>query len=88
MTFGQQDLYPTILEKAAALCYSLVNNHPFVDGNKRVGHLAMEVFLELNGWSLVAEVDDAEEVILALAAGELTRQALVDWVRRRAVKKP
>ncbi len=42
MSFGGSDLYPSLVEKAAALCFSLVNNHPFVDGNKRVGHAAME----------------------------------------------
>ena len=49
MTFAGQDLYPTMVETAAALCFSLVMNHPFVDGNKRVGHLAMETLLALNG---------------------------------------
>jgi len=45
MTFDQSDLYSTIEEKAAALCLSIIANHPFVDGNKRVGHAAMETFL-------------------------------------------
>jgi len=49
-TFDQKDLYPDIVTKAAALCFSLVMNHPFVDGNKRVGHAAMETFLILNGY--------------------------------------
>ena len=48
-TFDQKDLYPSIVTKAAALCFFLVMNHPFVDGNKRVGHAAMETFLILNG---------------------------------------
>ena len=48
-TFGGSDLYPTLPEKAAALCLALVQGHPFVDGNKRVGHGAMETFLVLNG---------------------------------------
>jgi death-on-curing protein len=47
LTFDQADLYPDIVSKAAALCFSLVMNHPFVDGNKRVGHAAMETFLIL-----------------------------------------
>jgi len=47
MTFGGQELYPTLAEKAAALGFSLVCNHPFVDGNKRIGHAAMETFLVL-----------------------------------------
>jgi death-on-curing protein len=48
-SFGGESLYPTIASKAAALGHSLIQNHPFVDGNKRVGHAAMEVFLLLNG---------------------------------------
>lgn len=48
MTFGGDDLYPTLIEKASALCFSLVSNHPVLDGNKRVGHAAMETFLVLN----------------------------------------
>jgi death on curing protein len=52
MTFGGQDLYPSLAEKAAALGFSLVCNHPFIDGNKLVGHAAMETFLVLNGWEL------------------------------------
>ncbi len=60
MTFGGQELYPTVVEKAATLCFSLVMNHPFVDGNKRVGHLAMETFLVLNGKEIKAAVDVQE----------------------------
>jgi death-on-curing protein len=57
MGFGGQELYPSLGEKAA-LGFSLVCNHPFVDGNKRVGHAAMETFLVLNGWELAADVDE------------------------------
>ena len=49
MTFAGDELYPTIESKATALCFSLVMNHPFVDGNKRIGHAAMETFLVMNG---------------------------------------
>jgi death on curing protein len=80
MTFGGEDLYATIEAKAAAICFSLIMNHPFVDGNKRVGHAAMETFLVLNGYELCAEVADAEAVILRLAAGRLPRADFVDWV--------
>jgi death-on-curing protein len=58
-------------------------NHPFVDGNKRVGHAAMETFLVLNGYELRADVDDAEQTVLQLAAGQLTRDVFVDWVTAR-----
>ena len=60
MTFGGIELYPTIEEKAAALCFSLVMNHPFIDGNKRIGHAAMETFLVLNDKELDASVDNGE----------------------------
>lgn len=80
MTFGSEELYPTIVEKAAALCFSLVRNHPFVDGNKRVGHAAMEVFLVLNGYEIDAPVDQQEAVILKLASGEMERSELSDWL--------
>jgi death-on-curing protein len=49
MTFGGEELYPTSIEKASALGFSLIKNHPFLDGNKRIGHAAMETFLVLNG---------------------------------------
>ena len=52
ITFDQTDLYPDIISKASALCFSLVMNHPFADGNKRVGHAAMETFLILNGYEI------------------------------------
>ena len=81
-SFGGIDLYPDLATKAVALCFSLVLNHPFVDGNKRVGHAAMEVFLLLNGHELRATVDEQEQLMLRLAAGHLKRDALVEWVKR------
>jgi death-on-curing protein len=81
MTFGGHELYPSLAEKAAALGLSLVCNHPFVDGNKRVGHAAMETFLVLNGWELAAGVDEQEQLILNLAAGNVKREELVAWVQ-------
>ena len=79
-TFGGEDLYPTLAEKAAALGFSLIMNHPFVDGNKRIGHAAMELFLLLNGHEIVAPVDEQERVILRVAAGEMSRTAFTEWV--------
>jgi len=79
-TFGGVDLYPTVIEKAAALCFSLVQNPPFVDGNKRVGHAAMETFLVLNGAEIDAAVDEQERLMLDLAAGRIDRTYLTDWL--------
>ena len=83
-SFGGNDLYPDLPSKAAALCFSLVLNHPFIDGNKRVGHAAMEVFLSLNGYELRASVDEQERLIFDLAAGQLSRDIFSDWVTKHA----
>ncbi len=81
MTFGGNDLYPTLVEKVAALGFSLIQNHPFVDGNKRIGHAAMEVFSVLNGFEIVAPVDEQEQIILNTAAGKLAQSDLTAWLR-------
>lgn len=80
LTFNQSDLYPDVASKAAILCFSLVINHPFVDGNKRTGHAAMESFLILNGFEIDANVNEQEQLILDLAAGKLTREELTAWL--------
>jgi death on curing protein len=80
MTFGGQDLCPTLAEKAAALCFALIQNHPFVDGNKRIAHAAMETFLVLNGCELQAEVDQQERIIMNVAAGRAGREDLQRWI--------
>ena len=67
-TFDGADLYPSLAEKAAALGHSLVSNHPFLDGNKRVGHAALETFLVINSSELAATLDEGERLFLALAA--------------------
>ncbi|MGI8587889.1 MAG: type II toxin-antitoxin system death-on-curing family toxin [Chloroflexia bacterium] len=87
MTFGGMDLYPTITEKAAALAYSLILNHPFVDGNKRVGHAAMETFLARNGYEIAATVDEQEHVILNVAAGEMGRDEFTAWLAAHVVER-
>ena len=79
-TFGGEDLYPTLAAKASAIGYSLIMNHPFIDGNKRIGHAALEAVLMLNGHELVADVDAAEAEILAVASGDRTREDLERWV--------
>lgn len=85
-TFGGQELYASVPEKAAALGYFLVRNHPFVDGNKRVGHAALEVTLVLNGFELVASIDEQEQIILALAAGNLSRDEFTTWIVQHLVR--
>lgn len=86
MTFEGKDLYPTLVDKAVALGYSLINNHPFVDGNKRIGHAAMEIFLVLNGFEIKASVDEQEQIILGTASGNVKRETLKDWLVIHIVK--
>jgi death-on-curing protein len=66
------------------LAYGLIQNHPFVDGNKRIGHAAMELFLLYNGYEIVASVDEQERVILAVASSTMTRAQLTDWIQLTA----
>jgi death-on-curing protein len=87
MAFGGQDLYPALHDKAAALAFCLVMNHPFVDGNKRVGHAAMETFLVLNSHELSAPTDEQEKVMLELAAGQLSRPDFAEWARVHVVPR-
>lgn len=82
VTFEQTDLYPNVVSKAAALCHSLIMNHPFVDGNKRVGHAVMETFLILNGLEIDANVDEQERIILDVAAGKLRREQFTSWLSK------
>jgi len=86
MTFNGEELYPTIVEKASALGYSLIQNHPFVDGNKRAGHAAMESFLMFNGYEISASVDEQVEVILGVAYGSIDRSQFTDWLRNHIVE--
>lgn len=86
-TFGGEELYPTIVDKASALGFSLIQNHPFIDGNKRTGHAAMETFLVLNGYAIDATVDEQVQVILQVASSEMKRDGFTDWLRKHMTKK-
>src|SRR6266508_2183440 len=81
MTFNGEELYPTIVDKASALGYSIIQNHPFVDGNKRAGHAALETFLILNGYEISASVDEQVEIVLGVASGKIDRSMFTEWLR-------
>ena len=87
MTFEDKEQYSTVMEKAAALGFSLISNHPFLDGDKRIGHAGMEVFLILNGYEIDAEVDEQERDILQVAAGQLKRDELTVWLNSHIVER-
>lgn len=88
MTFDGKDLYPTLIDKAGALAYSLCMDHPFIDGNKRVAHAAMEIFLVLNGFEIDASIDEQEKCFLDMASGKVTREELTNWLQHIVVPIP
>jgi len=79
-TFGGQYLYPTIQAMAAHLAFSLIKNHPFIDGNKRIGILAMMVFLKINGLPLACTDNELETLGWGLADGSIDEPELIEWI--------
>ncbi len=80
MTFGGNELYPSLAEKAAALGFSLIQNHPFADGNKRTGHAAMAMILAINGYKIDATIDEQTEIILSVASSKMSRDEFTRWL--------
>lgn len=80
-SFAGQDLYPDLFSKAAALGHSLMTNHPFVDGNKRVGFEAMCLMLRLNGYRMTVSTHAAFDFVMRVAKGELMEQGMADWLK-------
>ena len=86
MTFDGEDLYRDLPSKAAALMHSLVSNHPFVDGNKRVGAHAAVMFLSANDTNFACTADELYDVTMSAARGELSAEQLAIWFRQRIVE--
>lgn len=84
-TFDGVDLYPTKEEKAARIGYSLISNHAFVDGNKRIGVYVMLTFLEVNGIRLEATNDEVAALGIGIASGKTTYDELLSWIRAHEV---
>ena len=84
-TFGGEYLHTDIFEMAAAYLFHIVKNHPFIDGNKRVGAVASLVFLALNGYDFTASQDDFAAFVLAVAKGELDKAEVTDFIRKWSV---
>ena len=80
-TFGEVDLYPTIIEKGARLGFGLISNHPFVDGNKRIGVLSLMVFLRLNNVNFAPPSAEVINIGLGVASGEISYEKLVEIIR-------
>lgn len=78
-TFGGEDLYESFLSKISGQAYFLTRNHPFVDGNKRIGHAVLEVTMVMNQLELQTSVGEQEQVILAIADGSMPREDFTTW---------
>ena len=83
--FAGEQLYPSVEAKAARLAFGLTNNHPFVDGNKRIGVLAMLVTLRGNGIAVRTTDEDLIQLGIALAAGEMDTKAVTDWISQHVI---
>lgn len=84
-TFGGQELYPSKEEKGARIGYTLISNHAFVDGNKRIGMYVMLTFLEVNGIRLDCSNEDIIDAGLGVASGKMDYESLLQWVREHRI---
>ncbi len=86
--FGGEEFYPDIVDKAAVVCWRLARNHPLPDGNKRAAWAALVMFIDLNSGRWLPDppdVDDAEQAMLAVAAGEIDEHEFAAWLRERVI---
>lgn len=81
-TFDGKELYPTKEQKGAKIGYSLISNHAFVDGNKRIGMYVLLTFLELNGIRIEPTNEEVARVGLAVASGEMDYDGLLEWIQK------
>lgn len=84
-SFGGVEMYPSLLEKASRLGFGLIRNHPFADGNKRIGTHAMLVFLALNQLKLTYTDEELTDIIMGTASGAYDEKQLLEWLRQHAV---
>ncbi len=85
-TFGKKDLYPTVFEKAGAYARFIILNHPFLDGNKRTGMSAASIFLEYNGYRLIAKEGGIENFAIAIVTGKPEIKAITSWFKKHSKK--
>jgi death-on-curing protein len=86
MTFETEDLYPTPILQATALIESLIQNHPFLDGNKRIGYVMMRFFLMQNKIDLEATQSEKYDFVMRIANGQLTFAQISDWISAKVVQ--
>jgi len=85
-TFDGKDLHATVLDKIAATCYSLIANHAFIDGNKRIGVLTMLILLEINNYTIRCTQADLIDLGLGIAAGKYKQADILTWIKSRTAQ--
>lgn len=85
-SFGGKELYPTLFNKVAALCHSLIKNHPFIDGNKRTGIVSAIFLLDINGYGLFVSQKELVETSLDIAQNKLDLGQIADWIKKNSKK--
>jgi death-on-curing protein len=86
MTVGGKFVHTTLFDKAAAYGFHVCKNHPFVDGNKRVAFVLMDIFLQKNGWEITSTEEEAYSMMISLASGRLSKAHLSKWLKEHASK--
>ena len=84
MTFARKHVHKTIFDMAAAYGFHVCKNHPFVDGNKRVSLVLMDIFLQKNGWEIVAHEEETYSMVMELASGKFTKPQLAHWLKEHS----
>ena len=87
-TFGRKFVHKSVFDKAAAYGFHLCRNHPFIDGNKRVAFVLMDLFLQRNGWEIVASEEDAYLLMIDLSSGNVSRTELSSWLKNHSARLP
>lgn len=85
-TFAKKDLYPDIFSKAAALGHSIITNHPFIDGNKRTGYMAMRLFLNINGYDVQAPLEERYNFVMEIAKKTRKEESIGKWLKEHSQK--
>lgn len=83
-SFGGKDLYPDVFSKAAVLGHSLIRNHPFVDGNKRTGYMAIRLFLNINGYDIKASEDEKYKLVIEIAEKVRDEKSIAEWLKKQS----
>ena len=86
MTFGGKYIHKTLFDKTAAYGFHVCKNHPFIDGNKRVAFVLMDIFLQKNGWEIVSPEEEVYRMMMNLASGKVTKAQLSSWLKEHSSK--